>query len=407
MENDKKLLLKMILDKLDGSEDYSWSEIADINNLEMHPDTLRKAAVGLKWADEAGIIYMDFDKEKQAMEEKVRTAQSVYNDSEKERISAEIARIQMRDERTAMNAFMRAQARECRDRAYMMEQMGRIGESRYVSVKEVAREDNDYSNVFNEKDSHTIIATFADSHFGLSFEGFGGAAYNTDIAKQRVRAYAHNIYLEAQRTGCNEVHLVVLGDLISGMIHKTVQIANRENVADQVMIAGETMADFIFDLSETFDKVSVTHVPGNHSRMDKKEDSLNGDRLDKVVMWYAQGTLKHIDNIYWHSCGDTISEFEIDGKKYIAVHGDYDNFSEAGVARLVSYVGYKPEAIFTAHRHTPAMIRFNDTYMIQSGSFVGSGDEYTERGRLGGGANQILCTVGTCGIGSIRIVNLM
>lgn len=365
-----------------------------------HPDTLRKASVGLKWADEAGVLVMDAKQMMDDVQAVRDQADQSLEAAESKRLETELSMLQIRDERTAMRASLRFQARESRDRDYMIEQLERIGTARYIPTKEyVEREERDQNK--------TLVLTFADPHFGAYFDGYHGEHYDMDVARRRILAYCSIAVMHAEWERIHNAHVVVLGDLISGMIHKTIQVTNRENVVDQVMIAGEIMSDFLYELSEAFDNVSVTFVPGNHSRLDRKEDSLNGDRLDKVVMWYARGVLKHVGNIHWTESGDTISEFSINGHRYVAVHGDYDSFSENGLARLVSFVGYKPTAVFTAHKHAPAFMMFNDVYMIQSGSFVGSGDEYTERCRLCGRGSQLLCVADDKGIDSMKIVNFM
>lgn len=361
----------------------------------IHPETIRKAAVGLRWADEEGLIadeppLFDEIKPKKSIEKKREEAKQQETDMM-------LSVIQMRDERRALNANIRYLARAARDRAYMMDRLNEIGQARYRPSQRMLKPQNE---------AQVLAATFADPHFGAHIRGYHGEQYDTNVAAQRMKAYVENIIEYAQQHMLKDIHLIVLGDLISGMIHKTVQVTNRENVIDQVMTAGELMADFIFELSQEFNSVTVTTVPGNHSRIDRKEDALNGDRLDKVVMWYAKGTLGHVDNIQWNDSGDTMTEFTMAGRKYVAVHGDYDAFSDAGCGRLINYLGYRPDGIFSAHMHKSAITSCGDVAMIQSGSFVGSGDEHTERGRLRGGASQILCIASAYGIEEVKIVKL-
>ena len=77
----------------------------------------------------------------------------------------------------------------------------------------------------------------------------------------------------AKRHEVKKVHVVGLGDLISGGIHKTVQITNKENVIDQIKVATEYLSSFCYSLTEHFESVFFYNVSGNHSRIDKKEES--------------------------------------------------------------------------------------------------------------------------------------
>ena len=46
MREEKKLIFD-ILEKVKGRSDMDWVEIRDAYNLDCHPDTLRKASVGI------------------------------------------------------------------------------------------------------------------------------------------------------------------------------------------------------------------------------------------------------------------------------------------------------------------------------------------------------------------------
>lgn len=55
MKESKELIFD-ILEKVSGDSDMDWIEILEKHELECHPDTLRKAAVGIKMAADAGVI---------------------------------------------------------------------------------------------------------------------------------------------------------------------------------------------------------------------------------------------------------------------------------------------------------------------------------------------------------------
>lgn len=51
-----KELIFDICEKVFGRSDLDWSEIVSKHGMDCHPDTLRKAGVGIKMAAEAGAI---------------------------------------------------------------------------------------------------------------------------------------------------------------------------------------------------------------------------------------------------------------------------------------------------------------------------------------------------------------
>ena len=93
-------------------------------------------------------------------------------------------------------------------------------------------------------------------------------------------------------------------------------------------------------------------------------------------------------------------------QRYVAVHGDYDDFSDSGCMKLVSYLGYKPKAVFYAHRHTVGMREYNGVTQVQSGSMCGSGDDLTERKRLVGDPSLSVCVINEDGIEALYPFNL-
>ena len=55
MKENKELIFD-IFEKVNGKSDLDWSEIRENHGLDCHPDTLRKAAVGIKMAADAGVL---------------------------------------------------------------------------------------------------------------------------------------------------------------------------------------------------------------------------------------------------------------------------------------------------------------------------------------------------------------
>ena len=91
----------------------------------------------------------------------------------------------------------------------------------------------------------------------------------------------------------------------------------------------------------------MSSVVGNHSRIDKKEEALHDERLDDLITWGVNLSLKHIENFHMlnNNLDNGISLMEIRGKNYINVHGDMDAYSKNGVSNLCMYLGYIPYAL--------------------------------------------------------------
>lgn len=300
---------------------------------------------------------------------------------------------QARDERNAMNAQRRVEARKERNMEILQQKLEEIGRKRYPGWAKL-----DY---LREQGDSELVIMLNDIHYGSMLYRPGGE-YN------RMQTYVMEINKIAKRHNAHEASVFLMGDLVSGMIHRSIQVTNRENVISQVMGAAELVADFLHELNGIFDKVKVYSVPGNHSRIDKKDDALIDDRLDDLVWWYANGVLQGRDGIEFVESNPTMCKAGAYKGLHpvVAVHGDYDEFTDAGCAKLVSYLGYSPTAILYAHKHTAAMREYNGVVQIQSGAMCGSGDDLTTRLRLKGIPSQSVAVMGEKGVEAVYNVKL-
>lgn len=236
-----------------------------------------------------------------------------------------------------------------------------------------------------------LLCTIADLHIGQTFKSFWGE-YNSDIAKQRLNKYLNRIIEIAKIHNASKIHVCSIGDQISGLIHQTIQISNKENVIDQVKLAIEYISSFCYELTKYFKHVYFYNISGNHSRLNPNKDSaVKDDRLDDLIGWTVCELLKHIDNFHnmtHRKFDSTIGEANVRGKNYLLLHGDMDSISKSGVGNLVTMLGFCPDYIVCGHKHYPAMSEINGITVYQSGAFPGSGDDHTIQNRLSGKPSQ-------------------
>lgn len=296
--------------------------------------------------------------------------------------------VKFRDERNEFSKKQRVQARLEQKLDYFESVIKESG-NKYLTPHS--------GNHINSDNDMLVI--LSDLHIGATYYSFDGM-YDSDIAKQRLEQYLEEI-LKLQKLHNSENCFVSLqGDLISSNIHSQIAISNRENVIEQVKLVSELISNFTYELSKHFNKVTVFTVNGNHSRITKKDEAVHDERLDDLVSWYMKAKLSHLGNISIKEdrLDSSISDIEIRGKIYHGLHGDYDSFSQSGVAKLVLMLGYKPYAFLYGHKHFPAMSDVSGVKIIQSGSLGGSGDDYTIEKRLSGKPNQTVLVCNEKGI---------
>ncbi len=378
-----KNCLSDIDDKLNGRSDLDWSEIVAKYNLNIASDTLRKASSTIF----GGCFVKNY-------------FESQNNDTTDSNYDIQLREIRREkqklfDERAAFNKSNRDVARLEQDLDYLEEV---IKNTQYKPFDVVYHNDRD-------KD---LVVLLSDMHIGLDVESSFGK-YNSDIAKEMLGKYLGEVIDAIELYKIQNVYVILLGDEIHGNIHTTVQLQSRENVIEQIQLVSEMASDFIYNIAKHCDNVIVNSVGGNHSRLGRKDDVLRDERLDNLVVWYAEAKLSNISNIHFESeenIDPTIAKNTIRGKIYYFVHGDYDSFSESGINKLVAMTREFPHLIAFGHLHKNSYDDINDIKIVRSGSFAGTYDDYTISKRISGKPSQAMCVVDETGIKNFIPVDL-
>ena len=368
-ESDEELIYRIT-----GEKDQigSWQDVADILN----------ELLGTEYTESK------FRKQRQAFDKMLAANQSKFADSDAQLKEIEVQKrelerkkIQFRDERNAWQKqnFTDARVEEKLDK--LESELTSLGRTNF----------DEHNNVSINSDNDMLII-LSDLHIGQTFDSIFGK-YNTDIAKDRLNQLLNEVISTRELHNSKNCYVSLQGDLISGNIHKSIQVSNRENVIEQIKIATELISSFCYELSLHFETVFMSNVSGNHTRMDRKDDAIHDERLDDIISWAVELSLKHIDNFHvLHRNIDTgISDILIRGKSYIAVHGDYDGFNKSGVQNLCLALGFVPYAITYGHLHVCSVDETNGVKMIRGGSLTGCGDSYTIEKRLTGKPSQMVC----------------
>lgn len=365
-------IIGLCLDKVEGNNDLDWQDIVDKYNLPINRDTLRKNMTGLfgsasvfNYYQNKNIKEIDNDEYLDKLDEKKR--------------ELERARIQYRDSRNAWQKQNYKDARINDTLDILEEKISNLGVIYY-------------SPTTHEKkvSDRELVVTLADLHIGQTFDNLFGK-YNSTIAEQRLNKYLDKIIEIIELYDIGKVHVVGLGDNVSGSIHKNIQVTNRENAIEQIKICSELITGFCYELTKLCD-VMFYNVAGNHSRLEKKEDADHYERTDDLIGWIVCNSLKHIENFHDmnHRRYDIGIVDVIVCSKYsiIGVHGDFDNMNKTGISNLCMFLQFSPYMIVKGHMHSPAYMEYNNVKCVQAGSMAGTGDQYTLEKRLTGKPSQ-------------------
>lgn len=313
---------------------------------------------------------------------------SVLSEIEAQKIELKKERQKLFDQRNALNKIIRDRSRQEEINEILVDAI-HGGE-----LPELAYQPN-----MIETSNNDLLVSLNDLHYGASHSNYWGT-YNSDVARSMMCRYLDRIIAIAETHHSENCICWENGDVISGAIHRSIQVTNKENVIEQVMGASELIANFIAELGKHFKTVKFVSVAGNHSRLDpNKENALVDERLDDLVEWYLTARLQNFKNVEigaGEKIDSTMYVVNVRGLNYCGVHGDFDG-SASKVQSLQTMLKRPIYAVLSGHMHHNKIDEVQGVKTIMAGSFLGM-DEYCVQKRIYGHPEQLVCVCDENGV---------
>lgn len=254
-----------------------------------------------------------------------------------------------------------------------------------------------------EPSDNDLLVSLNDIHYGADVDNHWNT-YNSNVCREMMCRYLDKVIAIGETHGSENCIVWSNGDAISGNIHQSIAITNKENVIEQIKGVSELIAEFIAELSKHFKSVVFVSVAGNHSRITpNKDDALLSERLDDLVEWYLGARLQNFENVTIGAAeggsvkiDSTMYLINIRGKTYCGVHGDFDG-SASKVQALQTMARTPLYAVLSGHLHHNKMDEVQGVKTIMAGSFLGM-DDYCVQKRIYGKAEQMVCVCDADGV---------
>lgn len=357
-------------------ENLEWQDVADFRSefngdLE-HRDTVRKGSKLLYEYIDAGWVNEPVEKEN--------------NSDNSELIKMRKEKIKLSDARVEYNRLIRQEARK---------------ESYVDMVKRIICENVEPMNIpvhytlFNS--STDLLCHLTDVHCGIEIHNWKND-FDEDILKKRIEKFTSDI-LDIRGMHESENCYLVIGEILSGIIHNNLRLQNNMDLMEQFKYVSELISAMLSRMANHFNHIYVYTTPGNHSRISpKKEEALDGENMDVLLPFYLKARMQNVENIT--ICDNTvepeIAMFNIRGNNVFAAHGHKDSPSNV-VQNFTMMFNIKPDIVLLGHRHTNAMETVYDTKVIQSGCVSGS-DAYAMSMRKTNKPEQTVSVIGENGL---------
>ena len=364
-----------LLKRKQKDSNIEWQDIADFrsdyNGESEHRDTIRKGSKLLYEYLDAGWVHEP-------------TEMSISESDEIIRLKKE--RQKLSDARVEYNRQIRQEARK---------------ESYSEMVKRIICENvepTDLKVQYHTFNSNTdLLVHLTDLHTGIEINAWNNT-FNQDILKERIEKFTSEI-LKIRDLHKSENCYLVIGEILSGIIHNNLRLQNNMDLMEQFKYVSELISAMLIRIANHFNHIYVYVTPGNHSRISpKKEDSLDGENMDVLLPFYLKAKLQNINNIdiCENNIDPEIAMFNIRGNNVFASHGHKDNPASV-VQNFTMMFGIKPDIVLLGHRHLNGLTTVYDAKVIESGCCSGT-DQYAMSIRKTNRPEQTVSVVGQDGL---------
>lgn len=223
----------------------------------------------------------------------------------------------------------------------------------------------------HSKGERYAIALFSDAHIEETVDSssvLGLNEYDITIAEGRIKAYFANLARCLSRDRAKCLYFSVLGDIISGYIHESLQQENGMTPPEATLFGQSLIVSGLRFLREQLPELKIVFIGicGNHSRTTKKVQNSNGFKLS--YEWIMYQNIRQICDMLELDIEFLIPESELalietpDDKRYIFCHGfqvqSKGTGTVAGIYPALQRLAmkwqkvFKQDKIFLGHYHT-------------------------------------------------------
>ena len=364
-----------LLKRKQTDDTVEWQDVADfrseyVGDLE-HRDTVRKGSKLLYEYIDAGWVNEPKD--------------NIMSDSS-ELIAMRKERIKLSDARVDYNRLIRQEARK---------------ESYADMVKNIICQNVEPINIpvhytlFNS--TTDLLCHLTDIHTGIEIHNWKND-FDEDVLRHRIEKFTSDILDIRGQHGSENCYLVI-GEILSGLIHSNLRLQNNMDLMEQFKYISELISAMLIRMANHFNHIYVYVTPGNHSRISpKKEEALDGENMDVLLPFYLKARLQNIENISIcdNNIEPEIAMFNIRGNNVFAAHGHKDNPASV-VQNFTMMFRIKPDIVLLGHRHTNGLTTVYDTKVIESGCVSGS-DQFATSIRKVNRPEQTVSVIGDNGL---------
>lgn len=352
--------------KLNGENDYDWSELHDKYSVKCNPDTIRKGSSTIF----GGKFRSDYEKYKAEKNKSVGGNDELDEKIEmlrKERIKLQTANV----ERTRID---RSESRQEMYYEYVGKVIDALDPPTFRPI------------IGNKKSEINYITAIADVHYGAKYRSINNE-YSPEIAKERFEDLTGRLIAFVQEKQIAKLTIVSLGDLLQGVLRLSDLKINDSSIVKATVEICRLIANMLNELS-AYTEISYYHTPSaNHTQirvLNAKASELADEDLEYLMGNYIKDLCAYNKRIFVHLAkeGENFIEVHVPGNEIIAMHGHQIKNVENAIKDISILHKKFYDTILVGHLHSGKEIPshegiLGDAEILISPSFVGS-DPYSD-----------------------------
>lgn len=354
--------------KIDGENDYDWSEIKDKYGINCNSDTIRKSSS----TPFGGKMRSEYEKYKIGLNKTENISDSELDvkiqELRKERIKLQTSNV----ERSRID---RAEARQ----EMYYEYVGNVVQS-LTPPEFHPIEDNIHHEI-------NYLVGLADVHYGAAYCSVNNE-YSPEEAKRRFEYLTYRLIHFVQDKHITTLTIVSLGDLIQGVLRLSDLKINDSSIVKATVEICRLISSMLNKLS-TYTKIAYYHTPSaNHTQLrvlNAKASELADEDLEYLMGNYIKDLCVNNERVTVHLAkeGNDFIEVYIPGNEIIAMHGHQLKNIENAIKDISILHKKFYDTVLLGHYHSGKEIPshegiLGDAEVLISPSFVGS-DPYSDK----------------------------
>ena len=238
---------------------------------------------------------------------------------------------------------------------------------------------------YNIKNGNEASLMVSDLHCGATVDSIFNY-YDLEVLRERMNELANKAIAYCHKENVDTLHIELLGDAVTGIIHGSTIAQAQEDIIDQIFDVSEIFVEFILLLKKEIPNIKVYSVYGNHGRTTQgKADAANKSNYERIIPAYIRKELRNNDiKVIDGGYEDFVTYRLSDGKLIVCTHGTNDSPSIVN-KNFTKLLGENVYEVHLAHYHSVK----EENGAVVNGSVIGS-DDYSISKRLHNQPQQIL-----------------